>query len=277
VSPSGSDGIALSQIKTLTGLGKNTVIRALRNLIRQKVIKRYTEFSPHRYSIIVSNQNNKSSPNNHNPIENRDSKPSNKNCYDNSNHAFSSTDLYSDSTLQPSCCEAVLRGSESEPVEVQKNNHQPVQNLNPQKKPFKQTERNTIGSSDWSVEIILIAEYWKEVFSKEIDLSDVPMVDQIENCLNHFSVDDIKKAIFNRSRTTYYREKKPFLLDKPSAFFPWPETVANDLKREPEGIYTYDQKNDRIFQGLNTDADFEIMRELRDEQDRPKWQLKTGN
>jgi len=127
------------------------------------------------------------------------------------------------------------------------------------------------------MEVLIIAEYWNEVFCKQIDLSDVSMVDHIENCLNHFGVDEIKTAIFNRSRTTYYREKKPFLIDKPSAFFPWPETVANDLKREPEGIYTYDQKNDRIFQGLNTDADFEIMRELRDEQDRPKWQLKTRN
>jgi len=148
-----------------------------------------------------------------------------------------------------------------------------VQNLTPQKKPFKQTERNTTGSSDKFIEVFLIAEYWNEVFSKEIDLSDVSMIDHIENCLTHFSVDQIKKAIFNRSRTTYYREKKPFLIDKPSAFFPYLETIANDLQRKPEGIYTYDEKNDRIFQGLNTDADFEIMRELRDEQGRPKWQL----
>ena len=100
------------------------------------------------------------------------------------------------------------------------------------------------------------------------------MVDQIKNCLSHFSIEEIKKAIFNRSRASYYRKNKPFLIDKSSAFFPYPETIANDLIRKTEGIYTYEEKNERIFQGLNTDDDFQILRDMRDEQNRPKWQLK---
>ncbi|MFH5885697.1 replication protein [Halalkalibaculum sp. DA3122] len=227
------DGIALTQIKELTGLGKNTVIRALRNLIKQKIINRYVDTSPYRYGIILTN---------HSAI-----KQQTKNG---------------------------TEGSINEPRMVQKVNPSGDQILNPQKKPLKKTERNTTSSSDWSVEILFIAEYWNEVFNKPIDLSDVKMVDQIKNSLDHFSIEEIKKAIFNRSRASYYRENKPFLIDKPSAFFPYPETIANDLKRKTEGIYTYEEKNERIFQGLNTDDDFQIMRDLLDEQRRPKWQLK---
>lgn len=228
------DGIALSQIKELTGLGKNTVIRALRNLIKQKIINRYVDTSPYRYGIILTN---------HSAIKQQ--------------------------------IKNGTEGSINEPRMVQKVNPSGDQILNPLKKPLKKTEINTTSSSDWSVEILLIAQYWNEVFNKPINLYDVKMVDQIKNCLDHFSIEELKKAMFNRSRASYYRENKSFLIDKPSAFFPYPETIANDLKRKTEGIYTYEEKNERIFQGLNTDDDFQIMRDLLDDQQRPKWQLKN--
>ncbi|HKK44290.1 MAG TPA: hypothetical protein VJ964_02130, partial [Balneolaceae bacterium] len=217
--------------------GKNTIIKALRNLITQKIINRHTDTIPYRYGINVSNHTSTETVNCH--IKNG------------------------------------TGGSINKPPMGQKVNSTGDQKLNPQKKPLKETERNTTSSRDWSVEIILITEYWNEMFNKSIDLSDVKIIDQIKHCLAHFSIEDIRKAIFNRSRCSYYRENKPFLIDKPSAFFPYPETVANDLHRMPEGIFTYEEKNERIFQGLNTDDDFEIMRELKDDQGRPKWQLKS--
>jgi len=226
------DGIALSQIKELTGLGKNTIIKALRNLIKQKIINRFVDTIPYRYGIVVTNH-----------------------------------------STQKQQTKNGTGSSINEPLMDQNVNLTGDQKLNPQKKPFKETERNTTGSSDGSVEIILIAEYWNEIFDHPINLSDPKMVDQIKNCLDHFSIDDIQKAIFNRSRSSYYRENKPFLIDKPSAFFPYLETIANDLNRKAEGIYTYEEKNERIFQGLNIDDDFQIMRDIKDEQNRPKWQL----
>lgn len=167
--------------------------------------------------------------------------------------------------------------SKFEPRTVQNSNTQPVRNLDPQKKTLKESKRNTTSSSDLSDDLIEVVQYWNKTFSNTLDPSDSKLVKCIEKALNNFTVKKIKKAIFNRSHCSYYRDKKPQLLNKPSAFFPYPETIANDLSRNPECIFDYDEKNQRIWDKKNVDEDFEILWDRKDEEGRPMWKLSTSN
>lgn len=166
--------------------------------------------------------------------------------------------------------------SKSEPQLVQNSNRQPVRNSNTQKKTLKESKRNTT-SSDLSDDLVEVIKYWNKTFSNTLDPSDISLLKCIEKALTYFTVKKFKKAIFNRNYCSYYRDKKPQLLNKPSAFFPYPETIANDLFRNPECIFNYDEKNQRIWDKKNVDEDFEILRDRKDEENRPMWKLLTSN
>ncbi len=222
-----SDRIPLSQIRKLTGLGKNTIIKAIRQLVDQNIIHKNTEIIPHKYRIIIPDKGSKTAPN----------------------------------------------SSIIEPPMGQKMNPEPVQKVNTQKKPIKQTERNTT-SSIVSNEVLEIARYWKELFDTQINLSNKEIVYAIQKRIYAFGIDNIKKAMINRSKSPYYKEQKPYLRSSANAFFPYPDTIYNDIKREPEDVFTYEERNNRIYKGLNVDEDFEIVPDQRDKQGRPKWKLK---
>lgn len=166
--------------------------------------------------------------------------------------------------------------SKSEPGAVRNSNQQPVRNPNTQKKALKETERNTTSSTNLSVDFLEVTSYWNEVFPKTLDGSDPKLVKQIEKALNEFTVEELKEAIFRRSVCNYYQEKKPQLLDKPSAFFPYPETIANDLERTPFGIYTFDEMIDKVTSSNLTTDDYVKVTNIKDKKGLPMWRPKNN-
>ena len=222
-----ADRIPLSQIRELTGLGKNTIIKAIRQLVDKKIINKNTAVVPHKYRIIIPNKGSKNAP-------------------------------YS-SIIEPPMDQKV------NPIQVQK--------VNTQKKPINKAEINTT-SIDVSDDVIDIAQFWKELFHTKINLSNKEIVYAIQKRIYSFGVDNIKKAMINRSKSPYYKEQKPYLRSSATAFFPYPDTINNDLHRESNNLLTYDERNDRICKGLNVDEDFEMVPDQRDKQGRSKWKCK---
>ncbi|WP_310681093.1 replication protein [Aliifodinibius sp. S!AR15-10] len=168
--------------------------------------------------------------------------------------------------------------SKPEPMVVQNSNQQLVRNSNTQKKVPKETEKNTTNSSTgFSDEVWKVINYWNEIFSDTLDPSNAVLIRHIERSISQFSVNQIKEAIFRRSNCSYYKRKKPELLNKPNAFFPYPETIRNDLNRNTDMIFDYDEKNERVYNRKNKDEDFEIIRDMRDKLGRPLWKLKNAS
>jgi len=164
--------------------------------------------------------------------------------------------------------------SKSEPGSVQNSNQQLVQNSNSQKKAFKE-ELNT-SSTDLSKDICKDATYWNEVFPNTLDYSDVWIKKHLKKAADSFTVKQIKEAIFRRSTCKYYQEVKPNLIDKPGSFFPYPETIENDLERSPKGIYNYDKMIHLVTSSNWTTDDFEKVIEIEDKLGRPMWKLNKG-
>lgn len=167
--------------------------------------------------------------------------------------------------------------SKFEPEVVQNSNRLPVQNSNTQKKALKEKELNTSSSTDFSDGVKQVADYWNEVFSKTLNYSNTWILKQIEKALKRFTVDEVKEAIFRRSTCKYYREEKPKLLSKPNSFFPYLETIANDLERAPKGIYNYENMVHMVTTSSWTTDDFEKVLEIQDKSGRPMWKLKNNN
>jgi len=166
-------------------------------------------------------------------------------------------------------------GSKSEPIAIQNSNHLPVQNSNTQKKTLKEKELNTSSSTDLSDDVRDVSTYWNEVFPNTLDYSNTWLLKQVEKAVTQFTVDQIKEAIFRRNACSYYQEVKANLLNKPSSFFPYHETIANDLKRAPKGIYNYENMINVVTSSNRTTDDFEKVLEIKDKSGNPMWKLKN--
>lgn len=239
------DGIALSQIMDLTGLAKKTVIDSLRRLVKKKVIHKNISSTPYQYSINVSN---------HIDAKTKKQKTT----------KVGSQNLKSD------------EGTIIKPQEVQKLHRSGVQKLNLQKKPVKEIERNTT-SSDLSENIVEIIETWNNVFERKMSIDNNRDTEIVKSALHDFSVDQICRAIFNRSQDQYYKTI-PWHRDNPEMFFSIPRYIRNDLQRKPEGIYTFEEMTDKVGEtpGMTTDY-FEMIPEMKDKRDRPLWKLRVSN
>jgi len=169
----------------------------------------------------------------------------------------------------------IVGSSKIEQEDVQKSNYQPVRKSNTQKKRLKEKQRNTT-SRDFSEDVGEVINYWNNTFPDSLDPLDSELIEHIEKSLDIFSISEIKKAIIIRSNCRWYLDEKPYLINEPNAFFPYPETIRNDLNREPNDIFNYDERNERIFKGINVDEDFEMLPNLKDQQDRAKWKLKNN-
>lgn len=152
--------------------------------------------------------------------------------------------------------ENMLDSSIIEPIEVQKSNSTAVRKSNTQKKLPKETERNTT-SSKLSDDLWEVINYWNKVFPNTLNPDDSAKVKDIEEALDQFTVRQIKQAILMRSKCSYYRDNKPQLLNKPSAFFPYPETIANDLERKSQDMYDYQEMINKVTSSDLTTDDFE--------------------
>ncbi len=77
-------------------------------------------------------------------------------------------------------------------------------------------------------EVVEVKSYWEEVIgtpvSKKLD-------NQIESLLDSYTKKEIKTAISNRSKATYYKKSKPELRNIPNCFFNYPSTVRTDFNR----------------------------------------------
>lgn len=155
----------------------------------------------------------------------------------------------------------------------QKMTHPISQFLPPQKEKIKKKLKNTT-SSDFDVNLNKIIEYWNDHFSNKMDINTEHDVAMIKAALNDFTTEEIQQAIRNRSKSEYYKNKKPLLRDKPGSFFYYPETIKNDMRRQDTPkLFTYEQRNELIVNQGYRDEDFKIRKMVMDKNGRPKWEL----
>lgn len=165
-------------------------------------------------------------------------------------------------------------GSINEPTEVQNSDLTVDQNLNTQKKPFKQNERNTttISSSDFSDEVFEVVEYWNSLFDTKIVSVDDRNLPLIAGALQDFTKDQLCQAMKNRSVAGFYENRYP-IKHNPKSFFGYPQTIRNDLQRDQRDLLTYNQVVDRITSGKNKDSDFVIVPDKHDKNGHPMRRL----
>ena len=165
-------------------------------------------------------------------------------------------------------------GPKNEPTKVQNSDPWMVQKSDTQKKASKQKEKNTTtnSSSEFSEEIVEVIGCWNQLFEGKIMNMDDKVVSMVRDAMQKFTVEQLCKAMKNRSEASYYREQH-VLKNNPKCFFNYPETIKNDLNRGKENIFTYDQMVDRITTKRNKDSDFKILKDRLDSQDRPLWKL----
>jgi len=168
------DGISISQIQRYTGLGRSTIIGAIRSLVDQNIISRFEDSFTNRYGINTRQQVQK--PNQYAPKE-KDT------------------------------------GTFIDPEMVQKFNQMLVQKMNPQKKDSKEIKRNT-SSSFSKDDVLKIMLKWNNLFNEKLDPGNAKDVEMIKSALYSFSADELSTAMVKRSTASYYHDYKPWLLYK---------------------------------------------------------------
>lgn len=219
------DKISISQMVEATGLAKSTVITALHQLIRKKIIKKNENVVPHEYRVVESDPQD-------------------------------------------------LNGPKKQPDSVQKSNQPLVRKPDTQKKPSKEKKDTTISSSEFSEKLIRIAEHWNNLFYFQILNHHSDLLNDIEKSLNEFSEKELKKAMTNRSGAKFY-ENRYGLKHNPKCFFPYPDTIRADLHRTPADLFEYEQMIDRVTGGQNEQSDFEMVSDIKDDQGKAMWRLKS--
>lgn len=146
-----------------------------------------------------------------------------------------------------------------------------------QKSITKENEINTTNSenssdSDWQ-EII---EAWNERFHGSIKKEDHKIKSDVKQALDQFSKDDLVRAMDNRLQSPYYKNEKPYLLHRPDCFFGYMDTIRNDLQRGPKNIYTYDEMVAMVTEKNYKNEDFKIRKDLSGENGNPKWEYIAG-
>lgn len=234
------DKIALSQFEEETGLSRNTVLKALNNLNKHRIIEKFDGGIINRYRIIlpkeVSGDYHKS----------------------NTNHTAASSNIE-----HPS--------SNNEPAPVHTLNPKPVQTLNTQKKPIKENEINS-STTTKKDDVEQIVEAWNSKFNISVNPINNTMLYYIGIALNELKPDEIIQAMDNRLSSPYYKKKKPELLHQPGAFFKYIDTIKTDLQRTPKHLYTHREYVDLINKGYKGEQ-FIVRRDVRDQNGNPMKEL----
>lgn len=229
------DRISLSQLESHTNLGRTTVTKALKILCDKQIIKKDSSGRINRYCLVN--------------VKGEDKTEGLK--------STTSTNYEQD-------------GSKTEQAKVHKLNSSLVQNMNTQKKPIKENEINTT-TKEGDVEEVCI--YWNKTFDGTINPHNTSLKEVIKTRINEFSIDQLKRAIFNRSKSSYYKEQVPYLREDPKSFFNHEKTIKNDLNRNPENLFTYQQHIDMITgKGYNAD-DFIVRFDIQDKKGKPMREL----
>jgi len=165
-------------------------------------------------------------------------------------------------------------GPKNEPTKVQNSDPWMVQKSDTQKKASKQKEKNTTtdSSSYLSEDVLLVVQYWNNLFDIKIVSVYGKMIPLIEKALKDFTKEQLFQAMKNRSTANYYKERYG-LKHTPTCFFEYPQTIKNDLNRIQKDLYTYKQVVDRITAGKNVGTDFEIVSDQLDKQGNPMRRL----
>tara|TARA_R110000868_G_scaffold408928_1_gene693237 strand:- start:1791 stop:2630 length:840 start_codon:yes stop_codon:yes gene_type:complete len=232
------DKIALSTLEKMSGQARSTVVQAVKELLQKQLITKDSSTIPTTYSI---NQE----------VLTRDT-PNPKEVVRISNHS---------TIIQP-------------PVAVL-SNQQLVRNSNTQKNTFKQ-KKETTTSSDLNENVLKVIEEWNLRFKQQVGLNDLKMIGHIKNALNQFSVRQLISAMERRSIDEYYILSMSHLKHFPKCFFPYLDTIENDLNRKPKGILTYDEMINKVTssQGLTTE-NFSMVKDVLDDSGKPMWKLNS--
>ncbi|HEX6982429.1 MAG TPA: replication protein [Balneolaceae bacterium] len=158
---------------------------------------------------------------------------------------------------------AKLAGSIIKLEGVQKSNNQPVRKSNTQKKTIKETIKDTTSRSDLSDDVLEAIQIWNNSFKRQIDLRDQENVYLVKSALKKFSIEQIRKALFNRSLNDFYKEI-PWTRDNPKMFFGKPDFIENDIVRTPKGLFSYDEMINKVTSSNKTTEDFEMTEHLDD-------------
>ncbi|XWN37307.1 MAG: replication protein [Balneola sp.] len=228
------DRIAYSTFVEGTGLTKPTIAMALKKLVTKQLIIKNESTTPHSYSLNEE-----------------------------------SIQIFEKLRRQ-------VKNSSSgiviKPTLVKNSNSLLVKELNTQKKTLKENEiKSTTTISDENY--TKVCSYWNKLFGNSLNTNDLNLESIIKSAMQEFSVDQIIKAMFNRSRAEYYKIEKPYLRSNPKSFFKYPKTIENDLNRSPSKVYNYEEVCELVQNNnLDMSKDFIRLEEVLDDQGRALWQ-----
>ncbi len=229
-----SDRIAYSTFIKGTGLTKPTVSSTLRKLIKHRLIIKNVHTTPHSYSLNVE---------------------------------------FLQAVEQLKIEDKKFNSSKViEPAMVNNSNHSLVKKINTQKNNPKETNTNSSTTINGE-KVFEVIQEWNNRFKQKVKINDSNMVNHINKALTEFSVKEIVLAMDNRLQAEYYKTKKPELLHNPACFFPYLETIQNDMNREADSLFTYSQMLDMVFEKDFKESDFVILLDQKDREGNPMRQL----
>lgn len=154
------------------------------------------------------------------------------------------------------------------PPSPSESNNNPVEEEPNKEKPLKNT---TTKEDSISSDMLKVIEAWDKTFNEVVDRSNKKLLSHVKNAISKFGVEDVLKAIYNRSMASYYNISRPDLKDSAFCFFPYQETIKKDMGRKPYKLVTYDQKCDVEQQGKN--KRFEMDPDQKDSKGRAMWRM----
>lgn len=234
------DRISLSQLESHANLSKTTIIKALKLLCDEQIIKKDSSGRINRYCVVKVKGENQA-------------------------EYLKSTTNTSDSTNYEQ------DGSKNEQSKVHKLNPSPVQNLNTQKKPIKENETKSSTTKERDVERVINA--WNSKFEIPVNTKNLSLVEHVHSAVNDFGVEQLIQAMEGRLESPYYREKQPDLLHHPMAFFPYPDTIRNDLQRASKNLFTHDEYVRMITEKGYDGNDFKVVDVNTKEGMQKRWKL----
>lgn len=235
------DRIALSQFEEKTGLSRNTVLKALSNLLEHRIIEKFDRGRINQYRVIMPKDSSHKEQNSSSPKD--------------------STSSHS----EPS-------GSINEPASVHNLNTSSVQPLNTQKKSIKETITKDSTTKEGELERVI--QTWNSKFDISVNRTDKDLMECIRSAINEFGEEQLSQAMDGRLESPYYRKHKPELLHQPKAFFPFHDTIKNDLHRQSNQLLTHKEYARLVSdKGYHGDHDFEMIDITTENGTEKRWKL----
>jgi len=146
--------------------------------------------------------------------------------------------------------------------------------LNTQKKPIKETITKDTTTKEGELERVI--QVWNSKFEVPVNNKNTDLIEDIRRALNIFGEQQLIQAMQGRLESPYYRNNKPELLHKPTAFFPYQDTIKNDLCRLTKQQYTYEEHIELIDKTQLTGHDFNVVDVITNQGLEKRWELKKN-